>query len=76
MLGMIGFDFGYGFDRKDVDGAPAGWKTHFQFGPQFTNSRSQGQKTEPKMSSDILGLLMSAVSQNSAKLYLIQFSLG
>ena len=35
MLGMIGFDFGYGFDRKDVDGAPAGWKTHFQFGPQF-----------------------------------------
>jgi len=35
MLGMIGFDFGYGFDRKRVDGAPAGWKTHFQFGPQF-----------------------------------------
>ena len=35
MLGMIGFDFGYGFDRKEVDGAPAGWKTHFQFGPQF-----------------------------------------
>ena len=35
MLGMIGFDFGYGFDRKKVDGAPAGWKTHFQFGPQF-----------------------------------------
>ena len=35
MLGMIGFDFGYGFDREEVDGAPAGWKTHFQFGPQF-----------------------------------------
>ena len=35
MLGMIGFDFGYGFDRKKVDGASAGWKTHFQFGPQF-----------------------------------------
>ena len=35
MLGMIGFDFGYGFDREKVDGAPAGWKTHFQFGPQF-----------------------------------------
>ena len=35
MLGMIGFDFGYGFDRKEVDGVPAGWKTHFQFGPQF-----------------------------------------
>ena len=35
MLGTIGFDFGYGFDRKDVDDQPAGWKTHFQFGPQF-----------------------------------------
>ena len=35
MLGMIGFDFGYGFDREEVDGQPAGWKTHFQFGPQF-----------------------------------------
>ena len=35
MLGMIGFDFGYGFDRKKVDGIPAGWNTHFQFGPQF-----------------------------------------
>ena len=35
MLGMIGFDFGYGFDRKKVDGTPAGWNTHFQFGPQF-----------------------------------------
>ena len=32
---MIGFDFGYGFDRKKVDGLSAGWKTHFQFGPQF-----------------------------------------
>ena len=35
MLGMIGFDFGYGFDRRKVDGIPAGWNTHFQFGPQF-----------------------------------------
>ena len=35
MLGMIGFDFGYGFDRPKVDGVPAGWNTHFQFGPQF-----------------------------------------
>ena len=35
MLGMIGFDFGYGFDRRKVDGLPAGWHTHFQFGPQF-----------------------------------------
>ena len=34
MLGMIGFDFGYGFDRKKVDGIPAGWNTHFQVGPQ------------------------------------------
>ena len=35
MIGMIGFDFGYGFDRKKVDGLPAGWQTHFVFGPQF-----------------------------------------
>jgi outer membrane protein insertion porin family len=35
MLGLIGFDFGYGFDRKKVDGVDAGWHTHFQFGPQF-----------------------------------------
>ena len=35
MLGMIGFDFGYGFDREKVDGIPASWNTHFQFGPQF-----------------------------------------
>ena len=37
MLGMIGFDFGYGFDPEEVEGevAKSGWKTHFQFGPQF-----------------------------------------
>ncbi|MEW6749823.1 MAG: outer membrane protein assembly factor BamA [Candidatus Latescibacterota bacterium] len=35
MLGLIGFDFGYGFDREKVDGTPAGWTTHFQFGPRF-----------------------------------------
>ena len=35
MMGLIGFDFGYGFDRKKVDGTPAGWSTHFQFGPRF-----------------------------------------
>ena len=35
MLGTIGFDFGYGFDRRKVDGQQAGWNTHFQFGPQF-----------------------------------------
>ena len=35
MLGMIGFDFGYGFDRRAVDGQPPGLSTHFQFGPRF-----------------------------------------
>jgi outer membrane protein insertion porin family len=35
MLGMIGFDFGYGFDRRSVDGARPGLSTHFQFGPRF-----------------------------------------
>ena len=35
MLGTIGFDFAYGFDRRLVDGAPPQWKIHFQFGPQF-----------------------------------------
>ena len=35
MLGMIGFDFAYGFDRRKVDNRSPGWNTHFQFGPQF-----------------------------------------
>ena len=35
MLGMIGFDFAYGFDRRDVDEQPPGMITHFQFGPRF-----------------------------------------
>jgi outer membrane protein insertion porin family len=35
MLGMLGFDFGYGFDRSKVDGSSPGWNTHFQFGPRF-----------------------------------------
>ena len=35
MLGMIGFDFAYGLDRKKVDGQRAGVITHFQFGPRF-----------------------------------------
>ena len=36
MLGIIGFDFGYGFDREKVyPFLPSGWITHFQFGPQF-----------------------------------------
>jgi hypothetical protein len=25
----------YGFDRKKIDGVPAGWITHLQFGAQF-----------------------------------------
>ena len=35
VIGLIGFDFGYGFDRPSVDGGSASWKTHFQFGPRF-----------------------------------------
>ena len=35
MLGMIGFDFAYGFDRREVDGQRPGISTHFQFGPRF-----------------------------------------
>ena len=35
MLGMIGFDFAYGFDRRKVDGQRPGISTHFQFGPRF-----------------------------------------
>lgn len=31
MVGQIGLDFAYGFDRGEADGGP-GWKTHFQFG--------------------------------------------
>lgn len=39
-------------------------------GRSFTSARLQGQKTEPKVSSGILGLLMSNVSQMYAKSYL------
>ncbi len=34
-LGLIGFDFGYGFDRKSVDGKNPAWLFHFQFGRGF-----------------------------------------
>ncbi len=34
-VGMIGLDFGYGFDSRTAFGAPAGWHTHFQFGRGF-----------------------------------------
>lgn len=30
-IGLLGFDYGYGFDR-DVYGQPGGWRFHFQFG--------------------------------------------
>lgn len=33
MIGIIGIDFGYGFDHFDANGYRKGqWKTHFQFG--------------------------------------------
>ncbi len=34
-VGMIGLDFGYGFDPIGTLGAPSGWQTHFQFGKGF-----------------------------------------
>ncbi len=34
-IGLIGFDFGYGFDRKIVDGQDPEWLFHFQFGRGF-----------------------------------------
>ena len=36
MIGMLGFDIGYGFDRVDQYGALApAWKTTLTFGQQF-----------------------------------------
>jgi outer membrane protein insertion porin family len=34
-LGLIGFDYGYGFDRQLVDGQDPQWIFHFQFGKGF-----------------------------------------
>lgn len=34
-IGLIGFDLGYGFDRKIVDGKDPQWIFHFQFGKGF-----------------------------------------
>jgi len=34
-IGLIGFDLGYGFDRKAVDGKDPSWVFHFQFGKGF-----------------------------------------
>jgi len=36
MIGIIGFDYGYGFDRVDASGkADPKWKMHFVFGKSF-----------------------------------------
>lgn len=34
-IGLIGFDLGYGFDRKLTDGEDPSWMFHFQFGKGF-----------------------------------------
>ena len=34
-IGLLGFDFGYGFDRKITDGRDPEWLFHFQFGRGF-----------------------------------------
>ncbi len=34
-IGLIGFDLGYGFDRKAVNGKDPAWLFHFQFGKGF-----------------------------------------
>ena len=35
LLGIMGFDFAWGIDRRQVDGLASHMVTHFQFGPQF-----------------------------------------
>ena len=36
MIGMLGFDIAYGFDRVDPNGIlDPGWKTTLTFGQQF-----------------------------------------
>lgn len=34
-FGLLGIDFGYGFDPIYKGGQPSGWQTHFTFGQQF-----------------------------------------
>jgi outer membrane protein insertion porin family len=34
-FGLLGIDFGYGFDALPGQSAPSGWKTHFIIGQQF-----------------------------------------
>ncbi len=31
-IGLLGFDYGYGFDSSGAVGSPSGWQFHFQFG--------------------------------------------
>jgi outer membrane protein insertion porin family len=31
-IGLIGFDYAYGFDPMPGDTKPSGWQFHFQFG--------------------------------------------
>jgi outer membrane protein insertion porin family len=34
-IGLIGFDYGYGYDPPAPGGTAPGWKFHFQFGKSF-----------------------------------------
>ncbi len=34
-IGLIGFDYGYGFDSQERGGSRSGWNFHFQFGRSF-----------------------------------------
>lgn len=34
-IGLVGFDYGYGFDNTSPSGSPPGWRFHFQFGKGF-----------------------------------------
>jgi len=34
-IGLVGFDYGYGFDAPTPSGAAPGWRFHFQFGKGF-----------------------------------------
>ncbi len=34
-IGLVGFDYGYGFDATSPSGSPPGWRFHFQFGKGF-----------------------------------------
>jgi len=34
-IGLLGFDYGYGFDDPTRSGNPSGWHFHFQFGRGF-----------------------------------------